>query len=193
MEKRASLIPQIRNEHLLYRAGTVLGSGDSLANKTKSPAFMDLPGQWRKVIRSKHNKWVNYIASHKVISSREKEKVEQGEGNRECWVIVLLRTWHLSQPLWRWGNEPGRFQEMSIPGIDELTQWQLGVVAESKGWQARLPWFASQFCYSPVMRLSASSFPSPCCAFLICEMGMMTRQCVANCRSEPNLVYPLFL
>lgn len=56
-----------------------------MANKTNSPALRERPGLWKKLIRNKHNKCVNDTASYKVISPREKEKVEAGEGNQEPW------------------------------------------------------------------------------------------------------------
>lgn len=84
MEKWTSLIQQILTS-TFDKPGTILDTVDSLGNKTKSSPLKECPGQWRKLMRNKHNQWVDYIASNKVISSKEKEKVEESEGHQECW------------------------------------------------------------------------------------------------------------
>lgn len=63
---------------------------------------------------------------------QEKKKVQQGERNQECWgggfpgqPYREHDIW-VNPYVWRWGDQPGRFQEMRISGRDELTRGQLG-------------------------------------------------------------------
>ena len=183
MEKWTSLIQQILTS-TFEKPGTVLDTVDSLGNKTKSSPVMECLGQWRKLMRNKHNQWVDYTASDKVISPKENEKVEESEGHQECWegfqgnltkkVIIWTNSYGgevMSQAdIRRWASQTSMSWHRG-----SLRQWLKAKV----GKLGCLGFSPSSATFQPC-GFSQAYFLSPCFVFLIYEMGMMTSQGLEN-------------